>query len=148
MQMRKGWSVRPILLGVLATALLTTSTKAYELSAENMVSACRTWTAQIEKERERLNKEHELGNKKFLDLFAPQADSTYEGGLCFGVLLTVLELTEELEPKSCPPQDVTYKQVLRAILTYAERWPPMKNQGFITFMLSAMRSAWPCKGAR
>jgi hypothetical protein len=151
--------MRLILLGMIF--LLTTSASAqdtykidtYTLANENMVHHCRTSVEQNERDKKRLKEADEERKRNpgyVIDLFAPQEGESYEYGMCFGVIVTVLELKDDLEGKalkSCLPPGVSYGDVINAVLAHAERGFRPKEH-FISFIFRVLHDEWPCKTTR
>jgi hypothetical protein len=119
------WLMRPILLGVLAAALLGTDAN----SDNTVLAACKRWGVE----------------NKFVPEDLAEAHSN---GECWGIIRTLGHVSELLQPKhrSCPPPDVNYGQIMRVIVAYIERRPQrLENEHFYVLGIEAMREAWPCK---
>lgn len=48
------------------------------------------------------------------------------------------------EVASCKPRGVTYTQIMRVVVAYADARPQRMNDDFRDLTLEAMRRAWPC----
>jgi Rap1a immunity proteins len=118
--------MRPILLGVMAAALLIANAGAGD-SANSMVPACRYWLVEIKDEL--------------------RPSEIWDRGTCWGVIMTLGHVGELLRPdrRWCSPNDVSYEQMIRVVLAYIERRPQRMHEDFLVLAIEAMRQAWPCR---
>ena len=121
--------MRPILLGLLATALLTEAGNAQPdtYSANHLLPACKEFLEAKDK--------------------PPSLTSAFERGICVGTVETFSLLVRILPPplNSCPPNGVTTGQEVRVIIAYIEARPQRMHEDFKVLALEAWHQAWPCK---
>jgi hypothetical protein len=48
------------------------------------------------------------------------------------------------EYRSCPPSDMTLRQVVQIVITYIDARPERMNESFKKLAIEAIREAWPC----
>ena len=123
--MARGSLMRPILLGLLAAALVAETTDAQQEdanSANYILPGC----------------------QNFLN---PGAGSAFKAGVCAGAVGGLNYLSHVLPPdiSSCIPSAVTRMQLVRVIVAYIERRPQRMHEDFRTLALEAMHEAWPCR---
>jgi hypothetical protein len=64
----------------------------------------------------------------------------FYSGLCIGLVAGA----NYVDAKSCAPEDASNHQLMRVVLAYIEVRPQRMNEEFMTLVLEALRSAWPC----
>jgi Rap1a immunity proteins len=119
--------MRPILLGVLAAALLAEGVEAQQRdmkSANFLFAACQKLAA---------------GTDNSTDNFLQ--------GVCGGIVDTLADMKSLLPShyKFCPPKNVTTEQAVRVVVAYIERRPQRMHESFKLFALEALHEAWPCR---
>ena len=48
------------------------------------------------------------------------------------------------EYRSCPPSDMTLRQVVQIVITYIDARPERMNESFKKLAIEAIHDAWPC----
>ena len=64
----------------------------------------------------------------------------FYSGLCMGLVAGV----NNIDAKSCAPEDTAPSQLMRVVLAYIEVRPQRMNDEFMKLVVEALRSAWPC----
>jgi hypothetical protein len=64
-------------------------------------------------------------------------------GECLGVAYALLNLNKLLG--FCPPQSATIEQAAQVTVEYIDDRPARMNEPFLSLVIEALRSAWPCQ---
>jgi hypothetical protein len=70
-------------------------------------------------------------------------------GMCVGVIEAISYMMSEFPPeekeyKTCPPNNASLEQTVRAVIAYMEARPQRMNEPFKKLAIEAVHDAWPC----
>ena len=71
--------------------------------------------------------------------------SSFERGVCAGIVMTVASFGDVLPEKNCVPKEVSVNETARVLGLWLIRHPERLNEPAVDLAMYAFAEAWPCR---